>query len=256
MRFQYQGKAEPLSPLSAAPETITADKWLAQHPQPSRRRVLAAALLGAVVAPLVLPPTVTVDQWQPSASPVPRRAAPRHAGQYAVDTVRVPVEIDAWAGTAPTALRRSAPRQLGSMPDDPTGFARQATIDAWEGFDSPVPRRAAPRQSAGSAAIDTAPPALVRVDAWQSVWPHPQSRQRRQAAAAGVAPLLDLAAAVVVTVDSWQGAATFVPRRPDPRVMPTGGVVPEIHAAGVVVWRLVNGGLVDNGPAGGGLVHA
>src|SRR4051794_8371602 len=112
MRFQYQGRADPVQPPAAAPETITCDKWLPCLSQPARRAFAVAVIAAGVFAPVeptlfATPPGLGWGADYPDRVP---RAAARQTGHFAgvFAPEQFPNVPSGWQGQPPDPARRPA----------------------------------------------------------------------------------------------------------------------------------------------------
>lgn len=198
--FQYQARSDPLQPISAPAETITADKWQGERPDLNPRRPFAVALLVAgMFAPVAVPPAATVDQWGPRQPERVTVAAPRQPGLCVVDPVMVPVTPAAWLGSATLPVRPPAPRQSGLVVIDPVLVP--VAIDAWAAVWT-QPQRVIPRQ-AGAFTVEPSPLRTVTAADWlgfddyRPPTPRPDLRQWY------AGPTTLVASTEVITLDKW-----------------------------------------------------
>lgn len=170
--FQYQARAEPLQPIAAAGETVTCDKWLAQHPQPIRRRAAVALIAAGLFAPPdVGAASVSVEQWQPTVSQ-PNRARHAVSGTTAVDPLSVaaaPVTPDQWYGEWPQPSRARR-RQDGAFATDPWPLTTALSLD-WDTSNVQPSRRQARQQPATFAFVPVVDAAAANVDLWLGEYP-------------------------------------------------------------------------------------
>lgn len=222
MIWQYQAKADPLQP-PAAQETITADKWYRQQPDPIRRPLAVALLVAGLVSPLAPPPPVTVDQWQGSTVVPVRAPAPRQtAGASVIDPVLVPVEVDAWASNIGQPIRLPVRPAGGTF--DAIGPLRAVTAADWQGFDDY--RRPTPRPMLWPVVVAPIAPVvsteIITVDKWFALNPQPDRSRKPQTPSGHFGPTLAISNPVP-GVDAWQGIWT------QPQACRTPGPLPDFQ---------------------------
>lgn len=215
-RFQYQTLVEPLV-TTAAPETVTLDKWFQELSDPGRRR---RSVEGAVVAPLeptlfTAPPALS---WAPAVSQpvIPKRRLARE-GFFAAPlepslTVAPPALSWAPSVSETRPKRRLAPLGLFAQPDFSTVQPDETiTVDKWaQPVQQPViPRRKAPREGLFAEPIEpslfAAPPALSWLPAAADV--RRKAPRRPEAGSVAPDPAALAAAPESVTLDKWQAEA-------------------------------------------------
>jgi len=189
--FQYQQKAEPLGPLSAAPSEPSADSWYPTWAQPSRLLRGVALLVAGVVAPVSTSAEAATADRTPPTFTQPSRAVRYAQGSHVVPVLAAPEAVTA-DRTPPTWSQpdRTPRYAAGSHVVVVSTSAESATVDRF----APTfaqPNRT-PKYAAGTSAVGSPYP-IPNADApscdWMPRHPDPRRTILRAAGTASVVPV-------------------------------------------------------------------